>query len=381
MKLLKISILLGIAAISGCSSSESLSEHAKKAPAHAPAAAIASSADKVTVEPWTSYAPRQDAAAIEHMRQNADSGEALYEVYRDLTVIDIHNHDAADPNAIDKWGQFGIDRTVLFGDISEPSAQTTDQLAWEQYRRSPARIYPSFAGFPMYEKEGLTIVKENLEQGYLNIGEVVAASTNSPVVSKVAWKAEHPNDGNLPKIYDLAAQYQVPILLHIDPLSGEPIMHLEEALDQHPNTAIILGHANAYNAPANIESLLTKHANLYIDFFAGFTAYNSESTYALADYAPLIEKYPDKFMLSTDSGYGITAEEAANALYEIIDLLTPETALKVAHQNYERLIEQQPPTESQIRLIKTLSAKAGKFQTYRLNKRMANELIFQLTAA
>jgi hypothetical protein len=84
-------------------------------------------------------------------------------------------------------------------------------------------------------------------------------------------------------------------------------------------------------------------------------------------------------MLSTDSGYGITTKQAAKALYEIIDLLSPETALKIAYQNYERLIEFQPPTETQIQTIKTLSARAGIYERYRLNKRMANELIFKLT--
>jgi predicted TIM-barrel fold metal-dependent hydrolase len=211
------------------------------------------------------------------------------------------------------------------------------------------------------------------------IGEVVAASTYSPVVSKVEWKAKHPNDGNFPKIYDLAAKYHVPILLHIDPPNGDPIVHLEEALDQHPNTTIIFGHANVYNSPENIEPLLKKHPNLYIDFCPGFTAYNSGSTNKLEDFVPLIEKYSGRFMLSTDSGYGITTKQAAKALYEIIDLLSPETALKIAYQNYERLIEFQPPTETQIQTINTLSARAGIYERYRLNKRMANELIFKLT--
>lgn len=339
----------------------------------------APSGTAVIVEPWTGYTPKQEVALIESLRKSKNSGKELYDVYRDLTVIDIHNHDAENPGAIDKWGRFGIDGIVLFGDISEPSAMETDKRAWEQYRKEPSRVYPSFAGFPIYEDEGLSIVQQNLENGYLNIGEVAAASTHSPVVSKVAWKAKHPNDGNFPKIYDLAAKYRVPILLHIDPPFGEPIVRLEEALDQHPDTAIIFAHANAYNPPENIEPLLKKHSNLYIDFSAGFTAYNSESTNKLADFVPLIERYPDRFMLSTDSGYGLTTEEAAKALYEIIDLLSPETALKVAYQNYERLIELQPPTDTQIRTIQTLSARSRKFGTYRLNKRLANELIFRLT--
>jgi len=337
-------------------------------------------AQEVVVEPWTEYKPKQDAARIDAMRANKKPGQELYEVYRDLTVIDIHNHDAENPNALSKWGAYGIDRIVLFGDISEPSAQRTDRLSWEQYQKEPSHVYPSFAGFPIYEDEGLEIVQRNLENGYLNIGEVAAASTYSPVVSKVKWKSEHPNDGNWPAIYDLAAKYKAPVLLHIDPPNGEPIVHLEEALEQHPDTNIIFGHANAYNPPSNIEALLDKHPNLYIDFFPGFTAYSGESGNKLEDFVPLIEKYPDKFMLSTDSGYDLTTEKAAKGLYDIIDLLKPETAAKVAYQNYERLVELQPPTDTQIQTIKDLSAQAGKFETYRLNKRMANELIFELTA-
>ncbi len=333
---------------------------------------------EVIIKPLTEYTPKDEIAFIEKIRNNKDSSKELYETYRDLTIIDIHNHDAANPVAIEMWREFGIDRLVLFGSISEPSAKYTDQLAWEEYRKAPANVYPSFAGFPIYEEEGVSIVRDNLEKGYLNIGEVAAASTYSETVSRLPWKSEHPNDGNFPQIYDLAAQYHVPVLLHIDPPNGAPIAHLEEALEHHPDTVIIFGHANAYNSPENIESLLSKHPNVYIDFFAGFTAYNSGSTNKLEDFVPLMEEYPDRFMLSTDAGFGLSKELAAKALYEIIDLLSPETALKVAYQNYEGLIERQPPTDSQIETIKKLSAEAGKFKTYELNKRMANELIFEL---
>lgn len=337
------------------------------------------SAKEVIVESYTDYKPNpDDFALIRTLRANRGSAQLLQELYQELPLIDIHNHDVENPIAVQTWGQYGIDRIVLFGSISEPYAQVTDNEAWVQYQAEPDHVYPSFAGFPIYEEAGVTYVKERLEQGYLNIGEIAAASTYSPVVSKLEWKAEHPNDGYLPQIYELAAEYRTPILLHIDPPNGLPILHLEEALEQHRETNMIFGHANAYNPPSNIGALLAKHPNLYIDFFAGFTAYSRDSTNTLQDFVPVIEQYPDRFMLSTDSGYGLSRYEAAQGLYEIIDLLTPETAVKVAYQNYERLVEQQPPTASQIEQIKKLSTEAGRFETYRLNKRMANELILEL---
>lgn len=316
--------------------------------------------------------------SLKTYEKNKDPNQELYDVYRDLIVIDIHSHSAANPQTLDNWGKYGIDRVVLFGRFSEPAAQETDRLAWEQYKRNPSRVYPSFAGFPIYEDEGLTIVQENLEKGYLNIGELAAASTYAKDVANLEWKAQHPYDGNFPEIYDLAAKYQVPILLHIDPPYGSPIQHFEEALRQHPDTTFIFAHANAYNSPGSIELLLEKHANLFIDFFAGFTGYNPDSAHTIEDFIPLMEKYPDRFMISTDSAFGLTPEQAAKAIYETIDLLSPETALMVSHQNYERMVERQLPTDTQIETIKTLSAQAERFETYRLNKRMANELIFEL---
>ncbi|OAB35317.1 amidohydrolase [Paenibacillus glacialis] len=335
--------------------------------------------NEASVEPLTVYEPKQEVDLITKIRNTRDTSKKLSELYEEMTLIDIHNHGADSPSAVYEFTQNGVDRIVLFGSVSEPSAKISDILTWDHYRRDPTQVYPSFAGFPIYEEEeGLSIVKEKLEQGYLNIGEVVAASTYSPVVSQVEWKAQHPNDGNLPQIYDLAAKYHVPVLLHIDPTSGTPIDQLEKALKEHPDTTIIFGHVNAYNTLENIKYLLDRYPNLYMDFFAGFTVYNSDSNYSLKDFIPLLEQYPDRFMLSTDTGYGLMPGQATDALYETIDLLSPETAQKVAFLNYERMIELQQPTDTQIAKIKELTSQLGNTQTYTLNKRMANTLIFDL---
>jgi len=337
--------------------------------------------NSIHVEAWADYQADADCVAtVEAIRAKADSSQPVYKQYQGLRVIDIHNHGAAgNPlDTIKLQKKFFIDRTILFGNISEPSAVETDQKAYETYSQYPNDVYPFFAGIHLRDEKGLTTVMTNLEKGYLGIGEIVAASTYSPVTSRLPWKAQHPNDGILPKIYQLGAEYGVPVLLHIDPPSGEPIQELEQALIEHPNTIIIFGHANAYNTPANIEELLSKHPNLYIDFLAGFTAYNPESTNKLVDFVPLIEKHPDQFMVSTDSGYGVGQEKALKAIYELLDMLTPETVCKVSHQNMDRLIESQLPTKTQIAQIEALSRQVGEQGVQKLNKRMANELIFEL---
>lgn len=316
-------------------------------------------------------------ARVEALRKSPDRGAPLSERYKDLPVIDVHYHGNAllIPGA---WDQYHIDRTVLFENISEPAAQTSDKLSWLAYRLHPGRIYANFAGIPVYETQGVTITRDHLEQGYLGIGEIVGASSHSPVTSKLAWKANHPNDGELPKIYDLAAAYQVPALVHIDPPDGYPVQMLEQALVEHPQTLFIFAHANAYNSSGNIESLLSKHPNLYIDFFAGFNVYNPDSSNKLGDFVALIEKYPERFLVSTDGGYDIGYDRAALAIYELLDLLQPFSACRVAYQNYEQIIEAQLPTETQVVRIRDLSQLLGESGTQKLNKRMANELIFEL---
>ncbi|TLS36809.1 amidohydrolase family protein [Pseudalkalibacillus caeni] len=338
--------------------------------------------DDIKVIPHTEYTP--DDSMIEkfkEMKQSADADQALHQTYKDLPIIDVHNHDAS-AMPLDYWNEYGIDRTVLFGNISEPAAQVTDSASWNHYIDHTDRIFPSFAGIPLDEENNMEfkkVMKEHLEQGYLNIGEIVAASTYSRLTSNLKWKAENPNWGNLPGLYELAEKYKVPVLLHIDPPKGAPIAHLKRALADHPKTIFIFGHGNVFNSPANLAKLLKNHDNLYIDFYAGFTRYDKGSSHKLEDFVPIIEKYPDRFMLGSDSGSGIGLSDGYEAMYEVLNMLAPETAVKVAYQNYERLIEIQPPTKTQIREIGKLTDKLNiQDKKYKLNKREANELLFQL---
>jgi len=308
----------------------------------------------------------------------------LFEKYKHLKIIDVHNHDAdyyAEKQSLEIWSKHYIDKTVLFGSISEPAAIQSDRLSFEAYTKYPNRVIPFFSGFPMYDSQGINIVKDNLEKGYYGIGETVAASTYSPLTSKLEWKSLHPMDGNLPEIYRLCAEYKAPILLHIDPPFGEVIDKLEEALEMFSQTTIIFAHANVFNPPENIKKLLVKHSNLLIDFFAGFTAYDPNNIYPLEDYVPLMLEFPHQFLLSTDSAtaQNLDYEKAINAMYEVIDLCNDEHIGElIARENFSNIIEKQEATRTQLNIIKANSEKIlENYEIELLNKRMANELIIK----
>ncbi|WMT41680.1 amidohydrolase family protein [Paenibacillus sp. D2_2] len=314
---------------------------------------------------------KEVADRVSKLKQAGDTPtlEQLVDAFQPLELVDIHNHDASGArysSMLNVWKKDYIDKVVLFGDVSEPSAIGTDSVSWSAYQKSPDQFLPFFSGFDLHDKRSLDVIRNNLEQGYFGLGEIAAASTYSPVVSKVAWKASDPMDGFLPEIYDLIATYNAPILLHIDPPSGYPVLKLEEALEAHPNTIFIFGHMNAYNSPEEIDRLLAKHPNLYADFFAGFSVYNPEGGGHPETFITIMKKYPDRFMLSTDSGYGIESEQQAiDAMYRILYLIdNPELAKKIAHDNMMALIQAQPATKTQLSSIQKLATDSGETYDY-----------------
>ncbi|MFD0673212.1 amidohydrolase family protein [Cohnella sp. GCM10027633] len=346
--------LAGLILLTGCDGNAATPANVvmeTSTPAASPAIEPSASEPVASAEP-SSAAPERKSLA------------QLVEQFHTYKLTDVHNHDAsgfAYLRMMSVWDREAIDRVVLFGDVSEPSAVQSDAAAWAAYLMRPDLIVPYFSGFDLHDESSLDVVRDNLESGYFGIGETVGASTNSPVVSQVAWKAFDPMDGYLPRIYELCAAYKAPILLHIDPLFGEPVEKLKEALDAYPDTTFILGHINAYTSPDDVDALMEGHPNLYGDFFAGFTDINFDSAYTLEDFIPVLKKYPDRFLLSTDSGYGLPSEQAAiESMYRTLDLLDdPDITRRIAHGNYDAILQAQPATKTQLAAIGKLSFAEG----------------------
>lgn len=360
--------LMAILALTGCAEDEADSEKGSPLPSATPSPLA------------------QEAAAKPQTSPDASAGKSLEELvaqYRDLGLTDTHNHDASDgayAAMLPTWERDAVSRVVLFGDVSEPSAMYTDEVAWDAYTANPARFVPYFSGFDLHDKSSLEQVRKMLERGYFGLGEIAAASMYSPVVSKVAWKANDPMDGYLPQIYELCAEYKAPILLHIDPPNGYAVDQLEQALNAYPDTTFIFGHINAYNSPDHVEALLTAHSNLYADFFAGFTELSPDSDYKLEDFIPVMKKFPDRFLLSTDSGYGLESEEAAiGSMYRVLDLLDdPDVARRIAHDNYDALLRAEPATKTQLEAIRKLGLTGDRAPDLgRLSKLEAGKILIE----
>jgi predicted TIM-barrel fold metal-dependent hydrolase len=257
-----------------------------------------------------------------------------------LYLIDAHNHDAegsAYRASLKLWDAWDARRVVLFGAVSEPAARASDRAALAAARRFPGRIVPFVAGVDIHDPAGLDYVEAAFRNGARGVGELIAASSYSPAASKVAWKGQHALDGYLPELYRLCGRWGRPVLLHIDPLDGFQAGKLREAAAAFPETVFILAHANAYTAFADLRRLADGRPNLYLDIFAGFTA-NPDCAYGLDELAGFVAEYPDRCLVSTDSGYGVGYAAAYGAIYGLLARLRPDVAARLAHGNFEGIL-------------------------------------------
>ncbi|MDF9839043.1 MULTISPECIES: hypothetical protein [unclassified Paenibacillus] len=94
----------------------------------------------------------------------------------------------------------------------------------------------------------------------------------------------------------------------------------------------------------------------------------------------MIKKYADRFMLSTDSGYGLDGGEwkAIEAMYRMLYLIDdPETARKISRDNLMSLIQAQPATETQLKAVSELEKSTGKSYGDNLSKLEAGKILAQ----
>lgn len=273
------------------------------------------------------------------------TAEELVAKWKHLGWIDAHYHgsvmSAAPGREADVRKTFGVESTVLFGEVSESFAIVHDDFSLKTSEEHPGEYYPFFSGIDLHDPQGVEAARERFEQGFYGMGEIAAASTYSPAVSNKEWKANDPMDGILPDLYALCGEMKAPILLHIDPPSGYPIAKLEEALEAYPDTTFIFGHGNAYNSATGLEPLLEQYPNLIVDVFAGFELYNPDGRGSFDEFVPLIKKYPDRFVVSTDSGYDIGYEKALEGAYRLFEAVgDEETNRKIARGNLAKLFRE-----------------------------------------
>ena len=207
------------------------------------------------------------------------------------------------------------------------------------------RFYPFICGINPNDRYSAKFLKELLslyKNSIYGIGEIICRHDD---LTKNTLGSLVPTCTNLTmlEIYDLAASYDIPIILHnnITEKNLTAPLYIDEiknALSYNKNTKIIWAHAGVFdsvkidNYNEIIRQLLDDNENLYIDISWKFlTDYIYED---LDNWVDIINEYPMHFVIGTDTvGYYKNYVEEINKFDKLLLKLDEETRENLMSKN------------------------------------------------
>ena len=276
-----------------------------------------------------------------------------------------------------KMDDAGVDSAVIFGmamakqwDENTEIAPTyylsndsrcyyysgTDHLLLQDLKKQPyairKRFYPFICGINPNDRYAASQLRTLLEMypgEIYGIGEVM--SRHDDLTALTYGEPPHADHPAFLEIFDLAAEYDIPVLIHhnISGVNIEDPIYLKEmqnALAHNRDTNIIWAHvgiSRRITVPSLLsvaDKMLKENENLYYDIsWIVFEDYINKDKVSLRKWANLIEKYPDRFILGTDKvGHWDTYPDEVTKYTPLIELLSDETAAKLTGGNMLRLI-------------------------------------------
>lgn len=229
----------------------------------------------------------------------------------------------------------------------------------EEIRR---RFHPFCCGFECTDKYAAQQIERLLRMYpklWCGIGELM--SRHDDLTALTYGEGIHMDSPAFRMIYDLAADYDLPVLVHHN-LSAkhckEPLYvnELNRALEHNRKCKIIWAHVGM-SREIEIEELLiiaggllNDNPNLYVDiswvFYENYIRgelmrYGADGSESFEDlWVPLIEKYSDRVLLGTDKvGHWADYPKEISKYYPLLDKLSPDTAEKVCRGNALSLIK------------------------------------------
>lgn len=216
-----------------------------------------------------------------------------------------------------------------------------------------ARIHPFICGFNPADKLAVAHVQRMLDwyPGFWQgIGEVMTRHDDLSAFSY--GEPARANHEALNPIYELAAENDLPVLLHSNITSlrmREPLYlgELEESLHRHPQTRFIWAHAgtsDSINRRMNmkfldneVRRLLNTHDNLWIDLsWSVLDDYvlTADQESVRSHWLAIIREFPERFVIGSDlvGKFGNIGKNLRE-FDVMLDELNDEQARMVAHDN------------------------------------------------
>jgi len=233
-------------------------------------------------------------------------------------------------------------------------AAALEELDEEQRKR----FHPFLSGFNPNDKNADAHIRRMLELHpglWQGLGEVF--TRHDDVTALTEGDTPRANNEALTRVYHLAAEFDLPVLLHSNITSKRErnplyLTELEEPLRNHPHTRFIWAHAGTsmelHRHQEKLEflydtvsRLLGDYSNLYIDL-----SWTMLRPYLLDEqgnpdpkWVALVEQYPDRFVIGSDVvGRFDSLASAMQAFEPFLDALPESVAQGVARDNFLALL-------------------------------------------
>ncbi|EGL55187.1 putative metal-dependent hydrolase of the TIM-barrel domain containing protein [Methylophaga aminisulfidivorans MP] len=220
------------------------------------------------------------------------------------------------------------------------------------------RFIPFLSGFNPDDKNSVNHIRRALELNpgfWQGIGEVF--TRHDDLTALIHGSAPRANSEAMMKVYKLAAEYDLPVLLHSNITSKRErnplyLEELEDALNKNPDVKFIWAHAGTskelhrhqeeldFIRPL-LQELLDKYDNLTIDLsWTMIEPYLlNEKGQPRAKWLALLEQYPSRFVIGSDVvGSFDNLGKIMHGFDPILDALPADVAKAIAHDNFLALL-------------------------------------------
>ncbi|MGA2182676.1 MAG: amidohydrolase family protein [Bryobacteraceae bacterium] len=215
-----------------------------------------------------------------------------------------------------------------------------------------ARLHPFICGFNSADRNAVDHVARMLAlypNFWQGIGEVFLR--HDDLTALTYGDTPRATTSAFGRLLDLAAARDLPVLVHsnIGPAWLEQPNYLgeiESAIRAHPKTRVIWAHAGISRRIVIadhtdiLRRMLGQYPNLTVDL--SWVIFEQEiAPGGVLDrrWVTLLEEYPGRFVIGSDSvGFFDQYKPTLQRYYLLLDALKPETARKVAHDNFLALL-------------------------------------------
>jgi predicted TIM-barrel fold metal-dependent hydrolase len=313
--------------------------------------------------PWSAWADRVYTDAQLHYVNFVQETDGMEALFRAMDEGNIHDVAIMGLGVAKKWEESAPKEPRYYMGDEAPVYyySATDALLADAILERPAaqqaRLHPFISGFNPTDMNAVNHIRLMLDMHpglWKGIGEILTRHDDLTALTKgETARANHPA---LMKVYQLAAEENLPVILHSNITSKReraPIYleELVEALAQNPETTFIWAHAGTsaeihrYQERVEglqgiVSNLLAEHDNLYIDL-----SWTVLEPYLIADGKPdeawlaLVNAYPERFMIGSDL-VGRFDNLASNiqSFDAFLDALPEDVADRVARTNMLALL-------------------------------------------